>query len=124
MTEGTNSSEDDIRALMTDAIDGTLSSEQKVVFDRVLEQSDALRREYEEMRSLVTRISQEKGPPPAAPDLTASVQRTIRVRSRGKFFRDRFSERSQGTSTGVVASVTVVLVVFVTIILLREFGYL
>lgn len=70
-------------------------------FDAVLAEDAELREEYEEFAQLLREtqsLALDEGAPAAgdaaAPDLLAGVQRKLRARSGGRYYRDRFSERS------------------------------
>ncbi len=85
-------SEDEARARFDAAVDGELSSGERAAFEAALGASEALRTEFERHRAVVQatgelgRVSQV--------DLLAGVQQKLRVRSAGRFYRDRFAERS------------------------------
>ena len=134
MTSAANMSADEARDLFSDAYDGTLSAEQQAAFDALLEQDEGLRVEYEELKELLDEthslkamfrdggISEaealeafvadrplpgEAGP---TPDLLKGVQRKLRERSRGRFYRDRFTEKRTMGWTPLILALLMVLI--------------
>lgn len=114
---------DDARDLFSDALEGSLDETARRAFDEALEDDEALREEWEIFRATfqavgsatlddedddfdeaafdldddaLAKLAEEDGddvPPP--PDLLRGVQARIRARSRGRYYRDRFAERSK-----------------------------
>jgi hypothetical protein len=91
---------DEARDLFSAAWDGELG-EARAAFDAQLANDSELRAEYDDF----TRVLREtqammRGADPLVnheapvPDVLAGVQRKLRTRSGGRFYRDRFSERS------------------------------
>jgi hypothetical protein len=70
------------------------------------------------MRDLLrSALSVERTPPP---DMLAGVQRRIRQRSRGKFYRDRWAvEKHPPINTYLVTAVLMLVILFVAYALLR-----
>lgn len=109
---------DDVRAQFSDAADGELSPEAQRAFDAALEDDATLKREYERFRTvLATTRALKKAP--AVPNLVPAVQERIRIRSGGKFFRDRFA-----TSDPARVNVALILaVVMLLVIGVAWFGF-
>jgi anti-sigma factor RsiW len=82
------------RELFSAAYDAELDAAQQAEFDRALAQDHALATEYDEFRQLLAAAGEDSDAPIATPDLLPGVQHRLRVRSRGRFYRDRFSERA------------------------------
>jgi len=83
---------DDARELMSDAYDGSLDAAQRAAFDAALEADDELAAEYAELKSLLDEAHALDGDELPTPDLLGGVQKKIRERSKGRFYRDRFAE--------------------------------
>lgn len=81
------------RDLFSAAYDRLLEPPQQEEFDAALAADAALSAEYAEFCELL-RMTSSQAAPAATPDLLAGVQRRLRARSRGRFYRDRFAERS------------------------------
>ena len=102
------------RELFSAAYDSELDDDTQRAFDGALASDISLASEYEEFCTLLRAAAEDLQEAPA-PDLLAGVQRRIRLRSRGRFYRDRFSERAGlGTrSPLLVAGVMLVLAALV-----------
>ena len=90
---------DEARELFSAAYDGELDEAQKRDFDAALASDEELAAEYRELEALLreaSAIGNEDAD--AAPDLLAGVQKRIRVRSRGRFYRDRFASEAKARS--------------------------
>jgi anti-sigma factor RsiW len=88
-------SSDEARELFSEAFEGELEPERRAAFDEALAGDEELKKEYEDFLDtfrLVSRIGEEDAHPP--PDLLAGVQERLRKRSRGRYYRDRFSQRA------------------------------
>jgi hypothetical protein len=101
---------DDARALFDAALDSELDTRQRAEFEAALAADRELNAEYERHRSLFAatealgRVSQV--------DLLSGVQHKLRARSGGKFYRDRFAERTgQSAALGVVIVGSAVLLI-------------
>lgn len=84
---------DEARELFSEAFDGELDAEREKAFQDALAADDALKAEYDdfvETLGLVSRFGEEEEPP----DLLHGVQERLRKRSRGRYYRDRFSRRA------------------------------
>lgn len=84
---------DEARERFDEAFEGELSHEDELAFEAALAADPALREEWEsflatmrEVRGLSLREDRA-----SAPVLIEGVQRKLRVRSRGRFYRDRFA---------------------------------
>jgi anti-sigma factor RsiW len=83
------------RELFSAALDGELTQEEQQHFAAALERDDGLRAEYREFIACNDALRQAAGMAPGpVPDLLPGVQSRLRARSRGRFYADRFSERS------------------------------
>lgn len=92
---------DEARDLFGDAVEGTLAAAQKQALDAALASDPELRDEYEAYRLVVKGAAAigaepetDEGAGAPSPDLLAGVQSRLRRRSRGRFYRDRFSQES------------------------------
>ncbi len=129
-------SPDEARDLFSEAYDEALDGEAKARFDEALLGDDALRAEWEDFRALFSSASvlktgdfdalddlddldddalaalaeAEGDDDIVVPDLLHGVQRRIRERSRGRFYRDRFAQRqnSMGWTPLLLAAVMLV----------------
>jgi hypothetical protein len=81
------------RELFSAAYDAELDPEAQRAFELALANDEILAGEYAEFRSLLT-AAVEDVEVASTPDLLPGVQRRLRARSRGRFYRDRFSERA------------------------------
>lgn len=131
---GSDMNADQARDLFSDAYDGTLSAEQRAAFDALLAEDAALRAEFEELKELLDETHQLKdlfreggiseaealeafvadrplpGDADPPPDLLKGVQRKIRERSRGRFYRDRFTEKRTMGWTPLILALLMVLI--------------
>jgi hypothetical protein len=87
---------EEARALFDAALDDELAEATKMEFEAALQRDAPLRAEYQALRQVVHGAAALQQAAPSV-DLLASVQEKLRVRSGGRFYRDRFSER-QGRS--------------------------
>lgn len=99
------------------AYEGELPDGERAQFEAALEQDAALSAEYDAFRTTMKAMGQALGSSDAVPppDLLGGVQRTLRARSKGRFYRDRFSmlePRQQGLW---VSLCLIVLVLFLVI---------
>jgi len=109
---------DEARERFSAAYDGTLSEEEARAFEALLAEDEALRAEYDELAALLDdahgidddalvealgpevrglldsarQVAVEGDEDPV--DLVAGVQERIRRRSRGRYYRDRFSQQT------------------------------
>lgn len=82
---------DEARERFSRAVDGELSEEERKDFEASLAADPDLGVEYQRFRETVrgTRALGSVRPPRV--DLVAGVQRKLRTRSRGRYYRDRFA---------------------------------
>jgi anti-sigma factor RsiW len=105
--------DDDVRDRFSDAIEGELKGDDKTAFDAALEKSEELREEYESFRAMMRgtgaiAASTEAEVDEKAPEILEAVQARIHKRSKGRFYRDRFSrDGTRGSSTMLIAIVVV-----------------
>lgn len=90
---------DEARDRMSDALEGTLSAEERVAFDAALAADAELADEYRSFCEVV-RGTSSLAAVEATPEILPSVQAKLRRRSRGRFYRDRFAEA--GPRAGLV----------------------
>jgi anti-sigma factor RsiW len=107
------------RERMDAALDGELSPAEQAEFERALAADASLREEYEGLSQLLAE-TRALGAGPGlksaqSPDLLSGVQRRLRERSGGKFYRDRFAE-GRGHKRGP-ANTTWMLVLAVIVLL-------
>jgi anti-sigma-K factor RskA len=81
------------RELFSAAYDTELDAEAARGFEQALANDANLASEYAEFRSLLAAAAEDVEVA-KAPDLLPGVQHRLRTRSRGRFYRDRFSERA------------------------------
>lgn len=106
---------DEARERFSEAYDDELSAEERATFEAALSADDSLRAEYDEFRALLSGtlpsladdlhddlearrafLSATTGAnDEPAPDLLPGVQKKLRERSRGRYYRDRFAERGK-----------------------------
>lgn len=92
---------DEARDLFPDALDDALSATQRLAFEAALAADAALRAEYVELREVLgeaAAIAEADAAIAPTVDLLHAVQTKLRKRSRGRFYRDRFS-RDVGRAT-------------------------
>ncbi len=91
-------SPDEARDLFSEAFEGDLDAERQKAFEAALAEDGELSREYQdfvETFQIVGRMGADDDDV-EAPDLLRGVQERIRKRSRGRYYRDRFSQRAGG----------------------------
>ena len=82
------------RDLFSAAYDSELAPETQREFEAALESDTLLASEYAEFRTLLRAAAVDDVAITPTPDLLPGVQHRLRARSRGRFYRDRFSERA------------------------------
>lgn len=85
---------DEARDLFPEALDDALTAEQARAFEAALDADPALRSEYVELREVLgeaAAIAEADAAVAPSVDLLHGVQTKLRKRSRGRFYRDRFS---------------------------------
>ena len=115
---------DQARDLLSDAVEGTLSAEQKEALDAILAEDDELREEMDALR-LVMRgaaaiaANDDDVADAKTPDVLGGVQARLRERSKGRYYRDRFSQGggAQALSPLLLAPVMAVLLAAAWVVL-------
>jgi len=82
------------RELFSAAYDTELDPNTQAAFDAALASDPELAAEFAEFRLLLRAAAEDPQPPVPAPNLLPGVQRRLRARSRGRYYGDRFSERT------------------------------
>ena len=82
---------DEARELFSAAYEAQLEPEAQQAFDAALEQTPELFGEYAAFCATLDAVRSSNRP---APDILRGVQRRLRSASAGRFYGDRFSERS------------------------------
>lgn len=106
----------------SEAFDGELTPEQQEEFERALALSPETKQEYDDFCDML-RVAGRLGldDEEDAPDIVAGVQSRIRSRSRGQFYRDRFSTQRKGASLmPMLIGVVMILVVVVCWLVLNH----
>jgi anti-sigma factor RsiW len=85
---------DQAEALFSVAYDKQLDPDEQRAFDAALEADAALAENYAEFCRTLTTLKSSDAGPVQTPDLLAGVQRKLRIKSGGRFYADRFSERT------------------------------
>ena len=102
------------RELFSAALESELDGAARAEFEAALLADPELARDYTSFRALLAR-TRPADEAPQAPDLLSGVQRRLRERSRGRFYADRFAERSGG---GLVQPWTLALILLGVIVVL------
>lgn len=84
---------DEARDLFSAAHEGELKDDERAAFEATLASDEALADEYARFVKLLSATQLVAMRDTPAPNLLPKVQARIRKRSRGRFYRDRFSER-------------------------------
>jgi hypothetical protein len=88
---------DEARELFGEAIEGTLPPAKKEALDRALASDPGLREEFDSYRWVIrgaAALGSDAEDVDKTPDLLPGVQSKLRRRSRGRFYRTRFSEHA------------------------------
>lgn len=103
------------RDLFSAAYDTELAPDTQREFDAALANDANLASEYAEFRTLLQAAATDDVAITTTPDLLPGVQHRLRARSRGRFYRDRFSERAGlgARSPLIIAGVMIVIAVLV-----------
>ncbi len=105
--------EEEIRDLFSEAYDEELDSERQQAFDAALAAHPALAREYAEFVELFDRTHAMDTGGAAPPNLLLGVQRKLRERSRGRYYRDVFAEKQKQT-IGWLPMLVAFVIIFLT----------
>lgn len=84
---------EEARDLFSEAFEGDLDEARQQAFQKALADDEVLAAEYEDFLDtfrIMDRIGEE---PIEVPNLLPKIQERIRRRSRGRYYRDRFSQR-------------------------------
>jgi len=109
---------DEARDLFSEAYDGELDADAKALFDAALSEDVDLAVEFAEFCELLD-VTHDDAAQNAEPprDLLPGIQRKIRVRSAGRFYRDNFASRmGSKTLMPVVLSVLMLLLLAIALI--------
>jgi anti-sigma factor RsiW len=115
---------DQVRDKFADAVEGTLGAEREA-FEAALAADEELKDEFALYQTMMrgTRALGEDDAPEAQPSpaLLPDVQRKIRVRSKGRFFRDRFATEAGGgkNTLTLVMAMAVLLLIAMTIVIVQ-----
>ena len=85
---------DETRELFSAALEGELTPEEQRRLAAALEHDAGLRDEYREFVACNDALRQAAASTTPTPDLLPGVQSRLRARSLGRFYADRFAERS------------------------------
>jgi anti-sigma factor RsiW len=87
---------DETRELFSAALEGELTPDDQRRWDAALERDAGLRAEYREFVACNDALRQAAAASASdpVPDLLPGVQSRLRARTRGRFYADRFAERS------------------------------
>jgi anti-sigma factor RsiW len=76
------------------AYDGALEADDHEAFERALAADPSLAEAYARYKDTLQVVARLDGAAPDTPDVLSGVQAKLRVRSGGRFYRDRFSRRA------------------------------
>jgi hypothetical protein len=116
---------DEIRDLFSAALEGELAGEDKAAFDDALSENAELKDEYEAFRALFRGTAAIAHTTDAETDekepaLLKGVQERLYKRSKGRFYRDRFSRDAGGRSATWLLLILIVLMVAIVIVSLQN----
>lgn len=105
---------DQAKELFSDAYDGQLEAEARAAFDAALGADPELRADYARFRAALDVARGALGAglegtatPPHVPNLLPGIQHRLRVRSRGRYYPDRFTQsRRRGRLSPVYLLIT------------------
>jgi hypothetical protein len=113
---------EEARERFGDAVEGSLG-EAKAAFEAALAADDALREEFALYRQLFGGTEPlAPAPADAPPALLGAVQRKIRTRSQGRFFKDRFASEGAGggPALSLVLGMAVLVLVAASIVIVQQ----
>lgn len=117
---------DEARDRFGDAAEGALG-EQKEAFDAALASDEELREEYALYKKMIggSRALGDDDAKDVAPptELLHGVQKKIRTRSKGRFFKDRFATEATGKNApmlSLVLSMAILLLVAAVIVVVQQ----
>ena len=109
---------DEARDLFPDALDGALSVAQQQAFDAAVAADPELQAEWAELRDVLSEtaaIAEADAAIAPSVDLLRGVQTKLRRRSRGRYYRDRFSrDVGRGAQMWPLIAASVMLLVLAT----------
>jgi len=109
---------DEARDLFPDALDGALSAAQQQAFDAAVAADPELQAEWAELRDVLSEtaaIAEADAAVAPSVDLLRGVQTKLRRRSRGRYYRDRFSrDVGRGAQMWPLIAASVMLLVLAT----------
>jgi anti-sigma factor RsiW len=82
------------RDLFSAAYEAELDTQQRAAFDALIADDAALASEYAEFCETLRDAKNELLGTAPLPDILPNVQRALRVKSRGRFYGDKFAERA------------------------------
>lgn len=116
---------DEIRDLFSAALEGELAEAEKTEFEAALAENAELKDEYESFRALfrgtaAIAFTTEAETDEKEPQLLRGVQERLHKRSKGRFYRDRFSRNAGGRSATWLLLILIVLMVAIVIVSLQN----
>lgn len=112
---------DDARDLFSAFYDGEVGDDDRAAFEAALAGDDELRREWEGFRELLNEThALDEELAGDEPDLLAGVQNKLRTRSRGRFYKDRYSQSSAGGLLPILMAAVMLLVIVVAWLMLQR----
>lgn len=103
---------DEARACFDQAIDFELSEDEQAAFEQALDEDPLLLAEFMRHREVLEQ-ARTVGRDVGRVDVLRGVQDKLRVRSGGRFYRDRFASRRSGVSSWLMVVASTGLVLFV-----------
>lgn len=118
-------SADEIRDLFSAALEGELAEADKKELDAALAENAELKEEYEAFRALFRGTAAIASTTDAETDekepaLLRGVQERLNKRSKGRFYRDRFSRDAGGRSATWLLLILIVLMLAIVIVALQN----
>jgi len=113
-------SSDDARDLFSAVYDGEIEGDEQKAFDEAIGADEALKAEWLEFRDLLNEAhALDEELEGEEPDLLAGVQKKIRTRSRGRFYKDRFAQAPSGGLLPILMAGVMLLLVAVAWLMLH-----
>jgi len=121
----TTKTADEIRDLFSAALEGELAEDAKKEFDAALSESAELKEEYDAFRTIFRGTAAIANTTDAEtdeqePQLLKGVQERLYKRSKGRFYRDRFSRDAGGRSATWLLLILIVLMLAIVIVSLQN----
>lgn len=118
-------SPDEIRDLFSAALEGELAEADKSEFEAALAADAELKDEYEAFRAMLRgtaalAFTTEAETDEKEPELLRGVQERLNKRSKGRFYRDRFSRNAGGRSATWLLLILIVLMLAIVIVSLQN----